>query len=293
MQGSLALHRGSLYVGRQDKTARVSIYDLDGHERAPGFSFRDPRAGRSVAAGLAVDDDRQVWVADTPSSRVRTFTLFGREVGGIGLALDDAPEDPPWTDAPAVIRAPVDIAVEGDTDQGRLAIACAGERRHAVQLFDVSGGLVRSLRPGGDPHGRFRGVRGVALRRRFLYVAEAGGRSVQVFRDAAFHFAFSVPCRGGGRFEPVAVAPLDDGRMVVACGGHPSALLLVDGSGQLRRVLAEEGEEPGAVSQPGDVVVEPGADERTGRVAVIDRDGERVQVFTLTGRAYGSFVERA
>jgi hypothetical protein len=27
------------------------------------------------------------------------------------------------------------------------------------------------------------------------------------------------------------------------------------------------------------------------RVAVLDRDGDRVQVFTLSGRCYGSFVE--
>ena len=109
MHGSLCLHRGALYVGRHEKTARVRVYDLDGHERSEGFTFRDPRAGRSVVAGLAVDDDRQVWIADTPCSRVRRFTLFGREVGGLGLGLDAPLPDPPEPCAKGVVRAPVDV----------------------------------------------------------------------------------------------------------------------------------------------------------------------------------------
>ena len=45
---------------------------------------------------------------------------------------------------------------------------------------------------------------------------------------------------------------------------------------------------------PGDVVVvRPGDSDRSSVVAVIDRDGERVQVFSLEGRVFGSFAERA
>ena len=49
MQGSLALHRGVLYVGRHEKTAHVSTWDLDGTSRGAGFSFRDPALGRASA----------------------------------------------------------------------------------------------------------------------------------------------------------------------------------------------------------------------------------------------------
>ena len=91
----------------------------------------------------------------------------------------------------------------------------------------------------------------------------------------------------------MAVSPLADGRMVLACAGAVSALLLVDGAGGLLRILAAEGEETGAVRHPADVVAEDGSDDASTRVAVIDRDGERVQVFTLVGRCYGAFEERA
>src|SRR5262245_49976231 len=84
--GSLALSRGLLLVGDQAKTARVRCFDQGGRELALGFSFRDPVAGRSAAAGLAVDEDRTILVADTPADRVRRFSFFGREVGGIGGA---------------------------------------------------------------------------------------------------------------------------------------------------------------------------------------------------------------
>ena len=174
-----------------------------------------------------------------------------------------------------------------------MVVALDGERRHAVQVFDVERGYVHSPRPCGDPHGRFRGVRGIALQGRTLYVAEARGARVQLFRDGSFHFAFSIAVAGDARFEPVSVAPLSDGRLVLACSGPPSALLLVDAAGRLLRVLAEEGSGEGEVSYPADVVVAEADSDAGSRLAVIDRDGERVQVFTVEGRCFGAFAERA
>jgi hypothetical protein len=91
----------------------------------------------------------------------------------------------------------------------------------------------------------------------------------------------------------VAVAPLADGRLVLAVGGGKSALLLCDATGHLLRVLARGGSDEGAVFHPSDVVVAEDEDDRRTRVAVIDRDGDRVQMFTLEGRCYGAFAEGA
>ena len=49
------------------------------------------------------------------------------------------------------------------------------------------------------------------------------------------------------------------------------------------------GEEEGGFANPSDIAVEPGATDRDTRVAVVDRDGDRVQVLTLEGRCYGTF----
>ncbi len=287
MNGSLALHRGTLFVGAQEKTASVRLFDLDGRALTGGFAFRDRTVGRSMAAGIAVDDDRRVWVADTPGSRVRAFSLFGREIAALG---DAAPHAGPRADLAGLVHAPVDVAVQGHGEEGWIAIACAGERRHAVQLFDPERTWRRSLASMGDAGRPFESVRRVEFRGPFLLVVEAGKARVQVFRDGEFLFLFTLGVRGRGRLEPAAVAALDDGRMLVACGGHEGALILVDGSGRWLRTLAVGGEAEGALADPSDVVVELGREDPETRVAVIDRDGTRVQVFSLEGRCFGSFA---
>lgn len=287
MHGSLALHRGTLYVGRWAKTAHVSSYDLDGAPLEAGFSFRDDEVGHSTVSGLAVDDDRHLWLADTPAQRVRLFTLFGAEIGGMGVGPEDLPMDL-VEDRPGEVRRPVDVVVEGDSDAVKVVVASGGVCRHAVQVFGGSGRLVDSLRPGGDPRGVFRGVSGVGLQGRLIAVAETQAGRVQVFRDHDFHFAFSLDM-AGEPFLPTAVAPLADGRIVVAHCGAASGITLTAPDGSVLRVLAARGEKEGQVIDPSDLVVEAAADDSSSRVLVIDRDGDRVQVFTLEGRCYGTF----
>jgi len=289
--GSLALHRGVLFVGRFEKTAHVGLFDLETGSAIGGFSFRDERRGSSAAAGLAVDDDRRLFVADTRCSRVRVFTLFGLEIGGLG-------EEPGGScevssrDAPGAIRSPVDVACQGNSEEGKVVVALSGERRNAVQVFDAGLQWLRSLRAPGRPDSVFRGIRGVALRGALLYVAEGGRNAIHSYRDGEFLTSFVIPCRGG-RFEPQAVAPLDDGRMVIACGGGASAIVLVDGAGRLLRVLAEAGDDVGRVRHPTDVVVEERESDGKSQVIALDQDGERVQLFTLEGRCSGALAERA
>lgn len=287
MQGSLAMHKGSLFVGRYEKTAHVAVFDLGGHRLAGGFSFCDEAIGRSSASGLSVDEDRRIWIADEPAGRVRTFTLFGAEVGGLGGSVE---AEGAGSDRLGVLGAPVDVAFRGDGDEGTLLVAGGGERRHALSQYDQDGKLLRSLRSEGNPMGRFRALAGVSSLGAFVYAAECGAGRVQVFRDGEFHFLFSVATRKGS-FEPTAVAPLADGRMLVTTRGAASALLLVDGSGRLLSQLAEAGSGEGRVENPSDVVIEETGEDCSTRLAVIDRDGERVQVFDLEGRCFGAFLE--
>ncbi|NOT29664.1 MAG: hypothetical protein HOP15_04350 [Planctomycetes bacterium] len=286
MQASLALSRGTLFVGVHAKTAHVHSFDLGGRPLGTSFSFRDAGAGRSAVAGLALDDDRTLWIADTPAGRVRQFSLFGREVGGLGAPSERGVEVAPLL--PGLVVRPVDVEVQGNRDQGWLAIACAGEHRHAVQLFDLDFSYRASCAALGDPQRAFRGVCRLAAEGERLYVAEALARNVQVFRAGEFLFAFQLTTRTGERLEPSALAPLADGRIVVGCRAPHSVLMLVDGAGRPLRVLAQEGLEEGQVLEPSDVVVERGSDDRQARLFVIDRDGLRVQAFTLEGRCLGA-----
>jgi len=294
MQGSLCLKNGVLYVGRHAKTASVASYDLDGHALETRFTFRDEGTGRSSASGLSVDDDHRIWVADAASARLRGFTLFGREVAGVGA------EPGAHADRRGSLGTPVGVVARGADDSLEILVASAGRRRHALQVLFPETGVVHSLRPLGDPRGEFHDLVGVARAGERVWACERGARRIQVFRHGDFHYAFRLPAPGGGHLEPSAVAALDDGRCVVAVDGPISALLLVDAAGELRATLAqgpgspraEDGAGPlGEVDHPGAVVVEPGLRDRDARVAVLDRDGERLQVFNLEGACYGAFPE--
>lgn len=290
MQGSLTLHRGLLFVGRHARTAEVRSFDLDGRVRPAGFTFRDRRVGRSMAAGLDLDDEGRVWVADTPASRVRLFTLFGQEVGGLGISNERALADFDERDEAGVVRQPVDVIARGNADGLELVVASGGTRRHAVQVFDEHLRLVRSLRPLGDPRGRFRGVRRIARRGRFLFVLEREAQRIQVFRDLEFHFAFRPD---PPRSVPTALAALHDGRLVIGCGGPHPALLVCDPTGRLLRTLAHSGNEEGSVTEIEDLTVDEAPNDRDSRILSLDADGDRVQVFTLEGRCFGAFQHQA
>jgi len=111
---------------------------------------------------------------------------------------------------------------------------------------------------------------------------------VQAFREGRFLHAFHLTERDGERVEPSALAATGDGRLVLGCRAPRSALFLLDRSGRPLLELAGEGEHEGAVLDPSDVVLDRGAEDRTTRLFVIDRDGLRVQVFTLEGRCLGT-----
>lgn len=279
--GSLCLRQGVLYVGRHELTAQVRPYDLDGRALSAGFACRAANGEACRFGGLDVSGDHEIWIADGASNRVRAFNLFGREITSFGGGQRER------DDARGTMRALADVALLGEEDDDpTFVVASGGRRRHALQVFDASGRCLESLRPEGESQGHFNGIARIAAFGRWLYVCEARAGRVQVFRDREFHFEFRIPV-GAGRFEPIAAAPVGDGRVVIATGGASSALLLVDAAGRLLRVLAERGQEHGQVFEPGDVAVERGRSDHELRVAVIDRDGERVQVFTLEGRCHG------
>ncbi len=285
MHGSVSLHDGVLWVGRHEKTAHVAAFDLDGRPLGRRFSFRNSELDRAAVSGLVVDQDHRIWVADTPSGKLLGFNLFGRQLASIGGGE--------WTeDEGKSLTEPVDVDLFGEVDDSLLVVASGGRRRHAVRLFSPTGELVLSLRPLGDPRGKFFGVRGVAALGRLIFVAEASAERVQVFRDGDFHFAFRCSVPGFGP-RPVATAPLADGRLVVAVRGdgdkEESGLLLYDQSGHFLNVLAHSGRDDGRICEPDGLAVLDAGRDRESRLFVIDCDGERVQVFNLEGNCYGAF----
>lgn len=281
--GSLSLRGGVLHVARHVRRASVQPFDLDGRALGPGFSF----AGRGDAAlalgGIDVDADRQVWAVDGRVGEVRAFSVFGKE----SASFVGAPAE--RDDARGVLAGASDLALQETDDAQLLVVACGGIRRHALALLRPDGLLLESLRPLGDPLERFQGLARVVQQGPWTYACEPGAARVQVFRDFEFHFAFRIDVHAGERPLPLALAALADGRLVIALAGSRAALVLADAAGRVQRVLAGVGEGHGDLRDSVDVAAEAGASEREGRVAVLDRDAERLQVFSLDGRCLGEF----
>jgi hypothetical protein len=283
MSGSLTISKGVLYVGTEEKTAHVRSFDLDGNELEAGFSFRGPGGAAASVEGLDVDEDHRLWVADGVSGRLCVFTLFGEEIAGVETFATGT------HDKGGLLGSVADVVSFGSDDEQQLLVASGGRRRHALQLLELGSGRTVSLRSLGHVDRAFADLSGVARRDDLIFACERGSGRVQVFRERDFHFSFEVPLGAGRRFTPTALEALPDGRLLVAHAGAASALLLLDQSGRLERVLADSGRAEGQVSNPTDLAVELGADERQTRVLAIDEDGTRVQVFNLQGNCYGTF----
>ncbi len=286
MNGCLARQGGVLILARHARTVEIRTYDLDGARLGDGFRFAGLHGDRARADGIAVDRDMRLFVADSASRAVRLFTVFGREHGPIVATSTE--------DAPGNVGEPSCVAVDGLEGDLRILVGSQGARRHAVQLFDRAGAHLASLRSRGDVHETFRDVVRVALDGRFQLVCEAGAGLVQVFREGEFHFALRPPRPRGARADaiPTAARRLSDGRIVVATGGASTgAVHLFEPTGRVIHTIAYPGERASEVFEPTDIVIDEGASDRRTRVAVVDCDGDRVQVFNLEGVCFGSFAD--
>ncbi|MFT7677222.1 MAG: hypothetical protein ACI8QC_001199 [Planctomycetota bacterium] len=286
MHGSLCHNSGVLYVGRHRKDAWITAYDLDGRALGTQFRFMDEHLLRSAAAGLSMDGDHRLWVADTPAGKLRAFTLFGKEVATVGEGGDQG------ADEAGCMGTPVDVVARGADDELEVWVASGGMRRHALHVLLPESGKFRSLRPEGDPRGRFRRLRALDVRGDSIFALEGGAQRMQVFRGLEHHYSLDLSESLPGDAEPVAFATLSDSRMVVAFEGPGGGLLLLGAEGQVRGVLAHSGRDVGQVDHPCAVVVvneEELADGGPTRVFCLDLDGERVQVFNLEGQCYGAF----
>jgi len=279
MRSRLCSAGGVLYVMREERGPQLRPFDWDGRPLGEGFAIPAADPAGCDPRGLAVDGDRRLWIADRAARSLRAFSVFGVEV-----ARWSGPDT--QLDRPGAFGELSALAARGVEDEWLLATGSSGERRHALALFDSEGGLRSSLRPLGDPAGRFRGLCDLVLAGRTLHACEEQAGRIQVFRDGEFHYAL----RAGG-LRPCAIATLGDGRVIVAQAGEPSALAVLAPDGRLERALAAHGEGEGQICDPSSLAVEEGEDDRHTRVALLDRGGNRVQVFALDGRCFGCFPE--
>jgi len=153
---------------------RVAVFDADTFKflRAVGgpgkVSADDSPATFAKPTYVALDDDRNVYVADTINNRIQIFDADGNFISMFGKAGD----------GPGYFARPKGLAVDSD---GHIWVADASQNR--VQIFDREGHLLAFFGESGSYPGQFGLPTGLFIDKtnRVLVTEQLKGR-VQVFR---------------------------------------------------------------------------------------------------------------
>jgi DNA-binding beta-propeller fold protein YncE len=240
---------GSDEVYIVDMTARIQVFDLDGHYLR---GWQTPAHDIGRPTGLSVDRDGNILVADTHYHRLLFYTPQGkllRQIGGKhGLGpgefgfLTDAAQDSQgnyyiseygeldrihkysrdgtlikeWGGhgrKPGEFLRPQSMAIDGD-DHLWVADAC----NHRIQIFDTNGKLLRMWGEAGSAPGQLYYPYGILLDGEgHLYVVEYGNHRVQKFTlDGQSLGCWGESGREAGQlFNPWGIVRSSDGRLLV------------------------------------------------------------------------------
>jgi sugar lactone lactonase YvrE len=186
-----------------------------GHGDAPG-RFNQP-------VGIAVDAAGSIYVADRSNHRVQQFARDGSFVRTWGREGTH----------PGEFREPHDVAVDAEF----VYVADLWNQR--IQVFDHDGNPAFTIT--GAPS--FSSPRGLFVKDRLIYVAEAGGGQVSVYdRAGARRQTIGVP---GGDAPGHLVEPVD-----VAIDPHGDVWVVNSGNNRLER-FAPDGTPRGSIPIPG------------------------------------------
>lgn len=181
--------------------------------------------------------------------------------------------------------APRDMAVEPRVE----LVAVVDAENHTVLLRNGDFSPFLSLGGEGVADGEFVQPSGVTFSsNRRLVVSDTGNHRIQVFDDpsdldANLLFSFGARGSGAGQFDhPLGLGADDDGRIYVADSGNARVQVFFP-DGTLERVIeGPPGGGRGRLVEPADVAVcsQLGPERYRGRIYVVDRAANRVQVFS-------------
>jgi hypothetical protein len=256
-------------IDGRDFTIRWTVPPLAGPQHA---------ASRGLCAtGIAISPTFTIAVADALGRRVVFLSPFGPSLGTL---QDENARDagagslPVAPDRRGTVGEPVAVCFDS---RGSLFVASAGGPRvHAVQKFARSGRFLGSLRSFGVSGETFASPRGLLQAGDSLYVADTGHGAVQVFqRDGSFSLVFSTASRHGVRSTPVSLAIGARSELYVLDAGDCAELNSFTLGGEFRETLLGVDDLEAPVGA---------ATSSSGRIFVLDLDGERLRAFDGGGR---------
>ena len=218
---------------------------------------------------IAVDDERNIYVADTGNSRIQKFTYDGQFLSSWELPV-----------------IPVGIAVY----ENNVYVV----EKYTVQKFDNDGNFILKWGGGGNEDGQFYAPQGITIDSNgIVYVADSKNHRIQIFTsDGEFLSSFGKYGYQDAQLRiPVDVAVYEDFIYVSDAGNYKIAKYTPDG------IFLKSFEYAGGSGiKPGGLIADPNGniyfvDPLNHRVVKMDSDGKTLASIGDVGRGNGNFVE--
>ena len=266
MAGGVAVRANLLCVTWSAGSGHVFLFDLEARQRVSAWALPPTPQGYSDAAGVAMDQHFQLFVADPHNHRVCRFSAFGRHLGDLGLPAPESGDTA--RDRPGVLDRPHAVAVA----YGTVFVACGDRpRRRGVQRLLPTGEVQRPLWSGGDVEAVFGAPRALWVDAEGILVADTLCGRIQRFRRDGTFLAHLACGEAGAIARPVAVLRRRDGSILFADRGDEPGLRVVRPDGARLPAAA------GMAAHVDDAFAF--AVDAVERIYVLDRGGERVQRF--------------
>jgi hypothetical protein len=242
-----------------DFTARIQVYDRDGHYLGPTWQTPDYRKGRP--SGLSMDREDNLIVSDSHYNCFRIYSHEGVEIRKIGGKAGTAPGELGYVS---------DVVQDAD---GFFYVAEFGENER-ISKFDNDGTFIKCWGSQGTEPGQFQRARALALGPDgLLYVADSVNHRIQVFsRDGDLVRCWGEPGDAPGQLAlPYDLAFNKKGELYIAERGNHRVQKFT-AEGQSLGCWGGPGRGPGQFHDPWALVVDS-----KGYVHVIDTENHRVQ----------------
>ena len=241
--------------------------------------YRTVQNGWKLPQQIAVDDERNIYVADTGNSRIQKFTHEGQFLSSWGTNGVENGE----------LQSPVGIAIYENN------VYVVDEKQNTVQKFDNDGNFILKWGERGNENGQFSSPQGITIDSSgIVYVADSKNHRIQQFTsDGEFLSSFGKFGYGDGKLKiPVDVAVYGDFIYVSDPGGYKIEKYTSDGI-FLKSFDYNFG---GFSVRPGGLTVDPNGniyfvDAAKYRVVKINSDGRTLATWGSIGKGDGKFIE--